>query len=369
MTKYSSLILDSPESLRNNTVAWNLLWERSNVTSPLLRAECIEHWMNHFAAGAAFHTLVIESDGNFVAGIPLFRGNKVKPLRTGMLTSNDWAFCGDLLLDNSVDAGTVFDCLFATLKSLPYDLLWIDPVRFDHPQWKLFREYLQETKRQSQWLPRYQTAVVPLKGERESVTNLWKKNEIKHIRRRIRNNLSNSCELKVFDNTEQIESLLPECFQLEDSGWKGAEGGSILKQNKGTFFLEQARLLAEQGFLRLYILFYAGKQIAFQYCYRSKKTVLGQKVGIDDSLRQASPGQVLHLMINEQLIDDSEIDYFDFMGIMAPNQEIWNPEPQTVGQIVLPISFLGKTFFSLYDTVMPYIRRRRESKQKKTEKE
>jgi hypothetical protein len=38
---------------------------------------------------------------------------------------------------------------------------------------------------------------------------------------------------------------------------------------------------------------------------------------------------------------------------------------QTVGQIVLPISFLGKTFFSLYDTIMPWIRKRREAKQKK----
>jgi CelD/BcsL family acetyltransferase involved in cellulose biosynthesis len=268
MAKYLLRILDSIESFCKIAIEWNLLWERSNVTLPTIRAECIELWMRQFATNSSFRTLIVEIDGNFVAGIPLYRGNKVKPFRTGMLTNNDWTFCGDLLLDSSVDADAVWDTFFEGIDSLPYDLLWLDSVRFDQPQWKQFREYLQKTGRQSQWLPRYTTGVVSLSQDRETLLKTWNKNELKDIRRRLKKwYLPDSYSLQVLTQPAELQTVLPQCFALEDAGWKGVDGGSILKCHLSDYFTRLAMALTANGQFRLYVLYFEENIIAFRYTF------------------------------------------------------------------------------------------------------
>lgn len=364
MTNHSILIIDSLDSLKRNAETWNDLWQRSDATSPTLRAEMIELWMRRFAEDKPFRALVVEAntDGatRFVAALPLYVDHLFKILRVGRLPSNDWSYCGDLLLDTTCNRSDVLRLLLDALKLLPVDLLWLDPIRFELPRWNAFQEQLGRTNRKSQFLPRYQTAVVPLAGNREQIEASWKKSEIGNIRRRFKKHyLSDAYRFEMIDDAERIALLLPDCFVLENAGWKGTDGGSILNNGMDAYYLEQARRLAEQGLFRLFILYFEDKPIAFRYCFYAKNTVCSLKTSFDPSRRDLAPGQVLQWLISNCLIDDPQIEFFDFIGIAGKHQEIWNPELQVVGQCVLPVSCTGKLFFLAYDNIMPIIRRRR----------
>lgn len=359
MTKYTVRILTA-EDLSAYAPAWNSLWERSDVAFPTSRAECILLWKDRFAPNTGFHVVIVESDGRCVAGMPVYRSNKLGPLRTGMPAGNDWSYCGDLLLDRSADTESVLERFFHGLEILPFDVYWIDPVRFERPQWVLFREFMEKTGRKSQWLPRYRTAVLQLDADREALFSTWNKREVGNIDRRIKKWFhSDSCSMQILSDAGEILARLPDCFALEDLGWKGKDGGSILQQGMDGYFLEQARLLSQNDLLRLCLLNFEKETVAFRYCFRAKRTLFSWKTSYAPAHRSKSPGQVLLRMIIDRLLHDAEIDRLDFCGISAPNQMIWNPELQTVGQIVFPNTFRGKMFFSLYDTVMPWLRRRR----------
>lgn len=369
MIHYSVKIIDSLDSLKENALSWNSLWQRSDVSLPTLRAEMIDLWISWFASDKPFRALVVEAendeDRRFVAAIPLYIERKLKFLRTGMLPSNDWSYCGDLLLDPDCATETVLSLLLDHLKRLPIDLLWLDPIRFEQARWKAFRNVLEKTQRKSQLLLRYRTAVASVDGDREALLASWKKSEIGNIRRRFKKYyLSDSYRFEAITGSERIVRLLPDCFKLENAGWKGRDGGSIIGNRMESFYLEQAGRLSENGLFRLYLLYYENDLIAFRYCLVAKGTLCSLKTSYDPSRRDLAPGQIILWLIINQLIDDPEIDRLDFMGIAAPHQNVWNPELQAVGQCVLPISCTGKAFFFFYDRIMPLIRRYRERREK-----
>lgn len=370
MVNFSVRIIDSLKSLRRHGEAWNDLWLRSEVYTPTCRQEIISLWMEQFAADKSFRSIVVETEEKgkcrFVAALPLYIERKIKCLRVGMLPSNDWSYCGDLLIDPQYDIETVLPLLIENLKTLPIDLLWLDPIRFELPRWKSFLEQLKKTKSKSQILLRYRTAVASVHGDRETLAASWRKSGIKDIRRRLQKYYPpDSYRFEMIEQPEKIAALLPDCFELENAGWKGKNGGSILENGLEKFYVRQAQLLADKGLFRLCVLYFEDKLAAFRYCYYAKRAFCSMKVSYDPALRTQSPGQVLQWLSTNVLIDDPEIDRLDFMGIALPHQNVWNPELQVVGQCVLPVSGLGKTFFFFYDRIMPWVRKRREIKAKK----
>lgn len=370
MTAYSLTVIDSLDALRHHADAWNDLWRRSEASSPTLRAEIVELWIRRFSEEKPFHALVVEAEDDgekhWVCVLPLYIDRKLKFLRVGMLPSNDWSACGDLLMDPAYDMHEVLAVLLDGLKKIPIDALWLDAIRCETPPWRAFCNMLERLNRKYQLLLRYHTAVVPLSGNRRDIEAAWKKSAIKDIRRRFNKFfLSSSYRFEMIDDPGQIATLLPDCFRLENAGWKGPDGGSILDNDMGSFYLEQARLLAEQGMFRLCVLFYEEKLIAFKYCSYAKNTVRSQKTSFDPSLRDLAPGQMIQWLICDRLIDDPRIDHFDFVGIAGKHQLVWNPELQAVAQCVVPVSFTGKLFFVAYDTIMPFVRRFREKRKSK----
>ncbi len=51
MNSYHPIHLTSVAALRTNAAAWDDLWQRSDVSLPLLRAELLAQWVEHFAPG------------------------------------------------------------------------------------------------------------------------------------------------------------------------------------------------------------------------------------------------------------------------------------------------------------------------------
>ena len=83
---------------------WNRLWDRSYPTPPAVRCEGILNWAKTFNKDAEFSALVVESEDEFVLGVPLSKENLRGLLPTTKLTGNSWSDCGDLLMDQHADS-------------------------------------------------------------------------------------------------------------------------------------------------------------------------------------------------------------------------------------------------------------------------
>ncbi len=83
-------------------------------------------------------------------------------------------------------------------------------------------------------------------------------------------------------------------LEIEDRGWKGAAGTSVLKTpGMFEFYLEQARRAASWGQLRLVFLELDGVPIAFEYGWLAKGVYFSPKVAYDEQYAAISPGQLL----------------------------------------------------------------------------
>ena len=352
MPDYSIRIFDSVDKLLAEAGMWNSLWARTGTLSPLGRAECIAQWMSRFAPNAAFRAVVVEENGTAVAGIPLCLKRRVKILRIGLLPGNEWGRYGDLLCEAArPDTDAIFSHLVSGLKQLPIDFLWGRKIRYEQFPWKNFREYWTNSGKASRTIMQHHTAVVPLHGEPETVVANWNKVEIANIKRRFRKRFTpENHEFRIVSHADDIAALLPECFAVEHASWKGQEddGGSIIKKNMAEYYTAQAKMLAEQNLLRLYALFLEKRLIAFQYNYLTGKTVFSMKIGYDPALREFAPGIILQWLINQTLLEDRLVDEFDCMGIAGAYQKIWNPELHAVGEVIFPLSLLGKAALSLH---------------------
>lgn len=356
---YSLLILNSASEILANSVPWGDLWARSPVATPLARAEFIAQWVEYFAPKGRFCAIVVKSEGRFVAALPIVETVKAKFISTGMNPSNAWSMCGEFLIDLEDDSEAVMNVFISGLRQLPFSILWLDYLRMNEPQWILFREALNKNRIPSHWQPRYSVGVVSVQGDFNTLSGTWKKSQIQRIRKKISKFYEpQSYQFKLFENTEDLQEMLPKCIHLEHLGWKGRHGGSIVKRNMEYFFNIQSQILAKYGAMRLFTLWIDDNLIAYKYCFFSKNCFFSLKTSYHPDYAKFSPGQVLQYLIFQSISSGESSFKFDFVGELNDNQKIWNTDEAICGQVVIPISSIfGKIFFIIYDSIMPILRK------------
>jgi CelD/BcsL family acetyltransferase involved in cellulose biosynthesis len=146
-------------------------------------------------------------------------------------------------------------------------------------------------------------------------------NELRRRRRRLEER--GPLELEVADGTEGLERQLAEGYALEGSGWKTAEGSSILARPVARqFYDEVASWAAERGILRLCFLRIGGRPIAFKFGLEANGAFYSCKGGYDPSESRLAPGQ---LIVWELLAWASGrgLDRFEFLGDAYPWKLEW----------------------------------------------
>ena len=118
---------------------------------------------------------------------------------------------------------------------------------------------------------------------------------------------------------------------LEDSGWKGAEGTSILKQPaKMAYYQSLLSAYGGSGNCQINLLWLNEKPIAAQFGIIIKRTLYLLKIGFDESFSEVSPGYlILERLINAQQ-SSGLIDRVSFVtGVSWIDR--WKPSSQSVG--------------------------------------
>jgi CelD/BcsL family acetyltransferase involved in cellulose biosynthesis len=135
--------------------------------------------------------------------------------------------------------------------------------------------------------------------------------------------------------------VLRTCFELEAAGWKGRERTAVVCVPAAwNFYLQQARQLAACEQLRVAILRFDGRPIAFEFGWEANGVRAVLKVGFDEAFGRFSPGQLLRYLLLEQLFAEGCTRAVDYMGPVTSATATWATNECAYGRLVCAFSGL-----------------------------
>jgi CelD/BcsL family acetyltransferase involved in cellulose biosynthesis len=354
--------LESAADIRSAASQWNDLWERSEVTVPISRAEFVAQWIERCAPRAKVRALAVEQAGRFVAALPLIGGRLKRVMSVGKIPNSDWSWAGELLLDPGSDSSAALDVLLTGIKGLRWPLIWIDLAPYEANHWRQFIAAGRSYGFQVHTRDSFRVPVVEIDHDWAGYERRLTRNLRRQIRR-LGQRASQSGEAKLTDfrnpQFAEIEAVLRRGFAVEDSGWKGAAQSSVLKSpERFAFHLAEAIEAARIGALQLSFLEVADRPIAFEYGWNCKGVYHSFKVGYDEAFAELAPGQMLRYRMLEQFFSDPTQRMVDFLGPVVPATARWSTATYPVGRVVLSAGRLsGRIMLHAYRTWWPWIQR------------
>jgi CelD/BcsL family acetyltransferase involved in cellulose biosynthesis len=348
-----SIYLTSVDQLRAAAADWDDLWWRSETALPTARAEMLARWIEQFASGAGFHVLIVADQERWVAALPLVSCRVGRLIPAAGLPNNPWMPCGELLLDADADAAAVLDLLLAEAAERPWQLLWLNEALPESPRWQALLRACDRAAMPAAYHQRFRVGRVTIGPD----WSIYQKRLPKsHRQGMLRAAKRLACEGDVHYemhshlDTSEVEPWLREAFELEDRGWKGASGTSVLRTpGMFRFFVGQAEQLARWGQLETAALRLDGRLLAFIHGFRGKGVYFAHKISYDPRLAAFSPGQLLFYHVLEQLHNSSGTWALDFMGPLNQALSRWRPETHGIGRVAIaPRRLVGRAALYAY---------------------
>ncbi len=353
MSDFHCIHLTSVQELRAKSVEWDDLWRRSEVAVPTVRAEILALWIEQFAPHAPFHVLAIADRQRWIAALPLTPCRVGWLIPAGELPSNPWMSSGDLLLDPAADADSALELLLTAAGRLPWPLLWFHETAAELPHWQTWFEACRRADISANYHEHFRSGRVAIRQDWNTYEKKLPKNHRQAIHRSLRR-LTAEGDLQFEMNSQlsesQVEPWLQTAFDVEDRGWKGNTGSSVLRTpDMFEFYTACAKQLARWGQLETAALRLDDRMLAFVFGYRSKGVYFVHKIGYDPEFAHFSPGQLLFYRLLEQLHRNGDVQALDFMGPLTQSLSRWRPTDYGVGRIALaPRHLMGRAALYAY---------------------
>jgi len=121
-------------------------------------------------------------------------------------------------------------------------------------------------------------------------------------------------KMEVINGPLLDRSILLEAFRIEDSGWKGTQGSSIIKNDMvSAFYQNLAFSMNRKGWFDLLFLKFGEVRVAFDYCLKHDSSYSLLKIGFDKKYGKYSPGMVLRKKAIENVFLHG-FQRYDFLG-------------------------------------------------------
>jgi len=357
------LHLDSLSALRSKAEAWDDLWRRSRATLPSLCAEPAAQWVEHFASPDRFHAVVVEAEGRWVAALPTVRRKAAGLIEVAALPCNEWSASGELLLDESAEPAAALEALAASLRELPWPMLWLDEVAIDAPHWRQFHAALVRAGMTIARRRRFEAGRVETVGDWAAYRRRWSRKHRQTMARAVRRMTAlGGMRLDVVSRfaSGEVAAWMRRGFAVEDRGWKGRAGSSILRSpDMADFYLRLAQQAARCGHLELAMLRCGDRDAAFSFGLTAKGVFHSIKIGYDETFAACHPGQLLRGLLLERFFADPEHRVMDFQGPMTEAHAAWRPKTYPVVRLAVgPRKLSGRAAVWAYQHLWPLVARR-----------
>lgn len=343
---------------------WNLINGQSPHKNPLMSYE----WIASFLEGVEsrqgqFCIILCTIKGQLIAGLPLVM-KRVK--RFGIyvnqleLPFDNQTMSVDMLVSPGYESYVIkpmLDCAFKSFKNVDQIVFRrIDEVSSSLKQLNLLKSSVSEYCEDGASLP------VPdiFLDYRDKLGKNFKSNLNKSNNKasRLGEVIFSDHELNGLSNLEKLDVVC----ELEDSGWKGRDGTSILKNTEDyDFYRRLISKLEKTDKLFFHFLLIKEKVIAANLGIKQGDKVLLWKLAYDEAFKKVSPGGLLLEKLIHRLSESQEIKIIDLMTNESWYNN-WNMswrkfynvnifKRSVKGYYLKSIFFLKKLFKSVLDSV------------------
>ena len=341
--------LRSIDELRTIVPEWNELWQCSSVTSAVHRAESLLSLLKNFMSNARLCVLTVRDEGQLVAALPIVERRQLLGLKIGGLPNNEWSQPGTLLIDTGADHDAISVELAVGLKQAGCSLIRFDQIDLDLPTWTSLQKIFAKKKVPHQTILQYELGSIDVRGDFDTLLSERSKNLRSTLRRR-RRRLEEQGEIRFTMHDkfspkaggEPLEPLLQKMFELEQKSWKHKTGGAVLdNQSVFEFYVQLAKLMDQEGAMRIALLELNDRLIAYDLAVESKRVYHSYKVSYASDFQRYGPGQLLHEDITQYACDAPGLDAIEYCGPMDDAIAAWATSHHRVGHLTFASSSSG----------------------------
>jgi CelD/BcsL family acetyltransferase involved in cellulose biosynthesis len=179
--------------------------------------------------------------------------------------------------------------------------------------------------------PSHVSKYLAIEGDYESWINRYSKKFQRNLRRKL-NNLQKkgNVRFEVVSEKAGMDKAFDAFLQVEDSGWKGSKGTSIVKQSdKLDCYRRLLDGFGETGQVVIHLLWLDDKCIGAQFGFHVLETLYLQKIGYDESYSSESPG---FLMVDNLVKEACHHDNVKRISFVTSRSwmDVWKPWEEPV---------------------------------------
>ena len=283
---------------------WNAIVRQVEGYSPSMSFEWMQAWVSvHRHEIERFYIIEFRDDSDLIVGIVPFYVTYHKKFGLKLVVLEVLGGRDRYLMDFVVNNNRLVEVLDATIKVIKKNLSAWDVVMFPRLNNRrasalhLERE-LRKSKLRFNTESYYRVPEIALRGDFESYYNNLKKHFRKEMRRKNRK-LENLGSVKftvhpITDDEQPLEVFL----QLENNGWKGKNGSSLIKR-KHLLNLYKSLIAQDRGCVEVLVfhMWLDNEVIASSICLKTCHAIFVNKITYHEAYGETSPG--LHLRLYE----------------------------------------------------------------------
>jgi CelD/BcsL family acetyltransferase involved in cellulose biosynthesis len=297
--------------------AWDDLIARDFEGHPFLRHFWFANYYSAFFGQSPLFILTAHEDnGEMIGAMPMILGNRRIagiPLKQASLIAGDHSHWNRIPI--SREGRAVFEAFIGRLREEGVDLIYLEDIPEIFPE----REWMEEFCRKSR-LPLEVRIVrrspyMPTTGDFETYRKKLSKKYRELLNNRLnRINRAGGFEIRAFGDLDRIDELMEEMRAISARSWQGGnDTGLFSKRDIDQFYSNFIRHSLENGYGRVYILYFEEKPTAFEFHIYSGTTEYCLKSEYSREIEKLSPGGVLDLELVKKAFS-SDIEIYDLLG-------------------------------------------------------
>jgi hypothetical protein len=306
---------------------WDKMWDFSQASLPTLKSMLLISAVKHFYQPADFRAILVYENDQLIAGLPLVKSKLKNIFNVFSLPNNQWGEWGDLMVDQRFESPQIYQALFEGLDRISKSSLRFNRIETSSKAWTKFLGVCKINQRIIVEWPAWFVGMIDHEGHWPDFESRLSKDFRKRLskyHRRFAENGNLSFEHHSQFDEQSLDRYATLAFELENTSWKGKQGGSVVASGQLDFFLKNAQQLANQNSLRISFLRLDGKPIAFKFGAMGKRTYYSLKIGYNSEFARFAPGHVLAQFLTRAFHDTGCCDVQDSMGPVTEATKRWS---------------------------------------------
>ncbi len=261
-----------------------------------------------------------------MAALPLVKQKLKKFIPVYGLPNNEWGRWGELLIHPDFDGGETYAQLAVAIGKATGRGIQLDGVCQNSRQWSQFIGAMRGLKRNCYSSFAYHVGIIQNDvcwSQFQSRLSSGFRKKLRRYSRGLEQLGAVSFEQHFRFAAGDTERFVERAFEVEQGSWKSQQGSSVIASGQFEFYLQQARLLAAEGHLRISFLRLDDRIVAFEFGALGKQTYYSWKIGYESQYAKFAPGQLLAQYITRSFHDTGDCVVQDTVGPISQATEKW----------------------------------------------